>query len=112
MPSLRSSPWIRGAPQSGLARLISRINWRISSGTLGLPTRERDFHRQNKRNPAQCQRMNHQGVQNVGCDPIEARKNEAIEIAENKPPWRFSSQHIKLAAQRHDLRLERGARPE
>jgi hypothetical protein len=25
MPSLRSSPWIRGAPQSGLALLICRI---------------------------------------------------------------------------------------
>jgi transposase InsO family protein len=34
MPSLRSSPWILGAPQNGLARLMSRINWRISSGTF------------------------------------------------------------------------------
>jgi hypothetical protein len=53
-----------------------------------------------------------QGVQNVGRDPIEARKNEPVEIAENKPLWRFSSQHIELVAQRQDLRLERGARPE
>src|ERR1700722_19572461 len=43
MPSWRSSPWILGAPQSGLARLISRISWRISSATLGLPARYRDF---------------------------------------------------------------------
>jgi hypothetical protein len=49
----------------------------------------------------------HQGVQNVGCDPIEASKNEAIKIAENKPLWRCSSQHIKLVAQRHNLCLER-----
>src|SRR5471032_2290683 len=48
MPSLRSSPWILGAPQSGFATLISRISWRISSGTFGLPTRHRDFHLQNK----------------------------------------------------------------
>ena len=54
MPSLRSSPWIRGAPQRGLARLMSRINWCISSGTFGLPLRDRDFHRQNKRKPARC----------------------------------------------------------
>ena len=33
MPSLSSSPWMRGAPQSGLARLMSRISRRISSGT-------------------------------------------------------------------------------
>ena len=56
MPSLCSSPWIRGAPQSGLARLMSRISRRISSGTLGLPPRCLDFQRQNDRNPAQCQR--------------------------------------------------------
>src|ERR1017187_1172915 len=30
MPSLRSSPWMRGAPQSGFSRLIFRINLRIS----------------------------------------------------------------------------------
>ena len=62
MPSLRSSPWIRGAPHSGLARLMSRINWRISSGTFGLPPRRRDFHRQNKRKPARCQRMTVSGL--------------------------------------------------
>ena len=54
MPSLRSSPWILGAPQIGLARLISRTSRRISSGTLGLPLRDCDFQRQNKRNPARC----------------------------------------------------------
>ena len=52
---LEDSPWIRGAPQRGLARLMSRINWRISSGTFGLPLRDRDFHFQNKRKPARCQ---------------------------------------------------------
>ena len=57
MPSLSSSPWMRGAPQSGLARLISRINLRISSGTLGLPPRRLDFQLQNDRNPARCQRI-------------------------------------------------------
>src|SRR5580704_193061 len=52
------SPWILGAPQRGLARLISRISRRIliSSGTLGLPLRDCDFQRQNKRKPARCER--------------------------------------------------------
>src|SRR4029077_16436925 len=36
MPSLRSSPWIRGAPHRGLAMLISRISLRIFNGTVGL----------------------------------------------------------------------------
>src|SRR5674476_1289591 len=33
MPSLRSSPWMRGAPQSGFSRLIFRISLRISFDT-------------------------------------------------------------------------------
>ena len=45
MPSLSSSPWMRGAPQSGLARLIWRIRSRISVLIWGRPGR-RDRHRQ------------------------------------------------------------------
>jgi hypothetical protein len=41
----------------GLARLMSRINRRISSSTFGLPPRRLDFQRQNDRNPARCQRI-------------------------------------------------------
>jgi len=53
-----------------------------------------------------------QGVQNVGYDPIEARKNETIKIVEDDPFRRFSLQHIELVAEHKDLRLERGARAE
>src|SRR5215831_1876458 len=45
MPSLRSSPWILGAPHNGLAMLISRISRRISNSTVGRPQRFRDFQR-------------------------------------------------------------------
>ena len=48
MPSLSSSPWIRGAPQSGLEPLICRIRARLSRSTDGRPDFER--HRQNRRN--------------------------------------------------------------
>src|ERR1700736_5146865 len=41
MPTLSSSPWIRGAPQSGLALLICRIRSRISRSTDGRPDLER-----------------------------------------------------------------------
>jgi hypothetical protein len=54
MPSLRSSPWIRGAPHKELAMLISRISLRISVATVGRPPRRRDFHRQYDVNPARC----------------------------------------------------------
>src|ERR1700704_5559505 len=56
MPSLRSSPWIRGAPHSVFTMLISRISRRISSGTVGRPPRGRDFQRQYDLNPARCRR--------------------------------------------------------
>jgi len=46
MPSLSSSPCIRGAPQSGFARLISRIKQRMSGGVPGRPPRGQDFQRQ------------------------------------------------------------------
>jgi hypothetical protein len=45
MPSLSSSPWMRAAPQSRLARLILRIRSRISALILGRPKR-RDRQRQ------------------------------------------------------------------
>src|SRR5712671_136911 len=45
---------IRGAPQSGLAMLMSRISLRISCGTVGRPPRAFDFQRQYNRKPARC----------------------------------------------------------
>ena len=57
MPSLRSSPWILGAPHNRFARLISRISRRISSGTIGRSRRRRDFQRQYDLKPARCQRI-------------------------------------------------------
>ena len=62
MPSLSSSPWILGAPQSGLARLISRINCLMSAGIFGRPPCDFDFHRQYDRKPARCQRITVSGL--------------------------------------------------
>src|SRR6267154_900108 len=45
-PSLSSSPWMRGAPQSGFSTLIRRINTRMSVSICGRPPRGRDFQRQ------------------------------------------------------------------
>ena len=55
IPNFRSSPWIRGAPQSGFAPDISRINARTSAGTPGRPVRCRLFQVQNRRKPRRCQ---------------------------------------------------------
>jgi hypothetical protein len=45
-PSLSSSPWMRGAPQSGFSTLIRRINTRSSVSICGRPPSGRDFQRQ------------------------------------------------------------------
>ena len=54
---LRSSPWIRGTPHSGLEMPISRIRLRISGGTVGRPPPRRDFHLQYDLDPARCHFM-------------------------------------------------------
>src|SRR5262252_1822919 len=53
--SFSSSPWIRGAPQSGLARLIRQISSRSSVLIAGRPRRRRLFHSQKRLNPWRCQ---------------------------------------------------------
>jgi hypothetical protein len=52
---LSSSPWIQGAPQSGLPIVIWRIRSRVSELTLGRPTEhDVDRHRQYSRKPLRC----------------------------------------------------------
>src|SRR6266478_4427019 len=43
---LEQFAWIRGAPQSGFATLISRMSWRMSAAAFGRPPCGRDFQRQ------------------------------------------------------------------
>ena len=45
-PSLSSSPWMRGAPHSGLSMLIRWTKARSSASICGRPPPERDFQRQ------------------------------------------------------------------
>src|SRR5258706_11688996 len=54
---LARKTWIRDAPHSGFAMLISWISWRMSVGTVGRPPRRLDFQRQYALKPARCQRM-------------------------------------------------------
>jgi hypothetical protein len=56
IPSLSSSPWMRGAPQPGFSRHIWRIRARISRETTGRPGwPRRTFQVQNRRNPTRYQ---------------------------------------------------------
>src|SRR5262245_32914116 len=62
IPSLRSSPWIRGAPQSQLAWLIGQLSSRISLEIAGQPPLDRNFHLQKALNPCRCQRITVSGL--------------------------------------------------
>ncbi len=56
IPNLSSSPWIRGAPQSGLASAIFRIRWLTSGLTPGRPARLcLEIQVQKRRSPCRCQ---------------------------------------------------------
>jgi hypothetical protein len=77
IPSLSSSPWMRGAPHNGLARFISRINCRVSVGTAGRPRRLLDFQRQNNRKPARCHRITVSGLTMVSATWALGRSRQA-----------------------------------
>jgi len=61
---MRSSPWIRGAPQVGFSTTIRKINSRTSFGAGLLPTcfRTLEMSRQYIRKPVRCQRTTVSGV--------------------------------------------------
>src|SRR5580692_1768213 len=63
-PSMRSSPWIRGAPQVGFSAIIRKIKSRTSFGVGLLPTcfRTLEIIRQYIRKPVRCQRTTVSGV--------------------------------------------------
>src|SRR5258707_15776804 len=112
MPSLSSSPWMRGAPQSGLARPLSRINLRISGGILGPPPRRLDCQRQNSRNPARCQRTTVSGRTMDSAstiarnEAIQPNEDQSVKTAENKSLPVSAPQHIDLLPENQDFRLK------
>src|SRR5450830_1694152 len=68
---------MRGAPQSGFARLISPVSVRSSAETFGLPTRLRDRQRQYARNPARCQRMMVSGLTIATASRTDGKQRES-----------------------------------
>src|SRR3974390_3403559 len=117
MPSLSNSPWVRGAPQSGLARLMSRINLRMSADSFGRPPGDRlpsPVKAKTRAVPADYSFWlnNRQGAQHVRCQTIQSGEYQPIELAECRPLRRFTSQDVQLMAQHQDLCLQRDPRLE
>src|SRR6516162_719825 len=78
---------MRGAPHSGLSRLIVRIKSRLSAGTAGRPTRRRDLQRQDRRKPLRCQRTSVAGLKTTAASSKEGNS-------------RYSQTKIKRSAER------------
>src|SRR5258705_12300266 len=110
MPSLRSSPWIRGAPHGGLAMLISRISRRISTGTIGRPPRRLDFQRQGSE-PGTMPADNgvrlddRQRIANFREQPIETNEYHSVDGAEGEFLWSSSPQNVDPLPQRPNQAL-------
>ena len=93
MPSLRSSPWIRGAPQSGLAVFMFRMSSRTSRVTVGLPgAPRRPFQAQYSRNPLRCQAITVSGftMSNAECQfrqkpESQTQNTRSAEVRRSRP---------------------------
>jgi hypothetical protein len=108
---------MRGAPQKGFARLISRISCRISRASLGLPGRRRDFQRQKVRNPARCHRTIVSGRTIVTASrTVGASRYSNIKISRSNAlragRLGAATQNVQLVAKRYYLSFERTPRPE
>jgi hypothetical protein len=79
IPTLRSSPWTRGAPRNGLSRLMRWMRSRTSRDTVGCPfLRRRDFQDHNRRKPLQCQPMTISGLTITTSSPQLGRIRERV----------------------------------
>jgi hypothetical protein len=76
-PNIKSSPWIRGAPQVGFSATIRNITSRISFEILSLPADLPIFEssRQYQRKPARCHRITVSGLTRMrGCFHEDQRR--------------------------------------
>ena len=118
MPSLSSSPWMPGAPQRGLSRLIWRISSRVVLEIGGRPGGPwRTFQVQNRQKPLRCQpitvsgltmtRAERQAIQNWD---RRAHRNRSAAVGFLAPDGALED--AELVAQSQDLKLKGRSGPE
>ena len=107
MPSLSSSPWMRGAPQPGFSRHILRIRSRTSlemTGRPGFP--QRTFQVQNKRKAARCQATTVSGLTMASAER-QSRQRRERQIHNSRSPRSISDVLLRTS----ETRRFRGAEP-
>src|SRR6266850_5413730 len=117
MPSLRSSPWILGAPHNGLAMLISRISRRISNAAVGRPQRCRDssaIRSETGTVPTDdgIRLHNRQRLDGIWHQTIQPNKDQAIHRTEGQSLRQMPALDVKLMTKDQDLSFQRDPRPE
>src|SRR5882672_7400252 len=117
MPSLSSSPWMRGAPQPGFSRHILQIRSRISREMAGRPGwPRRTFQVQNRRKPARCQATTVSGLTMARAERQLRQMRERQTQKRRSPEVQFRAlshgplKYADLVAQSQVLELEGGAR--
>ena len=120
-PELRSSPWMRGAPQSGLAACICRISARMPAPTTGRPARRGRAPTANTTHTrAGFARVPAHG--RVGRDdldrpspvwpqPRQQDPQQAVGAVETRAPRRVALEGGQLMPQGENLRFELETRP-
>jgi hypothetical protein len=117
MPSLSSSPWIRGAPQSGFAMLMSYELANVRRCLWPATARSRfpaPIGSESSAVPAdhRLRLENFQGVQYSRSHTIERGKHEAVNVTERQSLRGFAPQHVELMSKDKDLGLQHSPRPE
>jgi len=107
MPSLSSSPWIRGAPHRLITDQVADF-----PGTAGRPPLDRDFQRQNALKPRRCQRISVSGLKiatasTTAGQAIEPDEQQPIRIGQPHTHWRPPTQNIQLMAENEVPSLSR-----
>ena len=85
---MSNSPWMRGAPQSGLARAMVRTSSASSDPMRGRPVRpRRDFQVQNERKPFRCQRITVSGrtMWSASRHPAQRRESQTQKARSSDP---------------------------
>jgi hypothetical protein len=103
---------MRGAPHNGFASLMSRIKWRISAATVGLPGRRRDLRVQYHANASAVpsdHRIGANDVQTTAPTRPPSREQDPqqpVGAPEAQTRWRVLLENGELVTKREDLRLQ------
>jgi hypothetical protein len=116
MPSLSSSPWMRVAPQSGLARLnlpneLADVLRDFAAGHRAIAGANRP-ESPNGASGSRCRRDNLQCRKRRRNQPRQPTEQQAIDVVESRLLWRLAPEHVDLVAKNQDLGFTPCARPE